>query len=71
MNDAFVNDIKNIAIIMARIAHATIQAQGMVAENQRRALRQEHPAYTQDAFEALLVESGIDQNSVMHQLYDK
>lgn len=56
------------AKVIAASARAIIMAMGMQAENQMREHRGEAPAYVYQAFDDLIVETGIDHNSVISRL---
>lgn len=61
-------DDKHI-VALGRFVTAFIRCCGMVAENQVRSHRQEHPAYTSEDFEKVIVEEGTHWNAIAELLY--
>ncbi len=62
MND---NKIMEAAKLIANSSAALIEAMGMMSENIERANRGESLAYTEEAFNKVVMNNGIDYNSVM------
>lgn len=59
------NKIMEAAKLTANSSAALIQAIGMMSENIERANRGESLAYTEEAFNKVVMNNGIDYNSVM------
>ena len=59
------NKIMEAAKLIANSSAALIEAMGMMSENIERANRGESLAYTEEAFNKLVMNNGIDYNSVM------
>lgn len=59
------DDTQKAAYIISQTACATIEAQGMAAENWDRAMRSESAAYTEEDFSQLLEKYGIHHNAVL------
>lgn len=59
------NKIMEAAKLIANSSAALIEAMGMVSENIERANRGESLAYTEEAFNKVVMNNGIDYNSVM------
>lgn len=59
------NKIMEAAKLIANSSAALIQAIGMMSENIERANRGESLAYTEEAFNKVVMNNGIDYNSVM------
>jgi hypothetical protein len=59
------NRIMEAAKLIANSSAALIQAMGMMSENIERANRGESLAYTEEAFNKVVMNNGIDYNSVM------
>lgn len=59
------NKIMEAAKLIANSSAALIEAMGMMSENIERANRGESLAYTEDAFNKVVMNNGIDYNSVM------
>lgn len=59
------NRIMEAAKLIANSSAALIQAIGMMSENIERANRGESLAYTEEAFNKVVMNNGIDYNSVM------
>lgn len=59
------NKIMEAAKLIANSSAALIQAMGMMSENIERANRGESLAYTEEAFNKVVMNNGIDYNSVM------
>lgn len=57
--------IMKAAQLIANSSAALIQAMGMMSENIERANRGESLAYTEEAFNKVVMNNGIDYNSVM------
>jgi hypothetical protein len=57
------------AEVIARCTRAMIRTFGMVSENSVRLFRGEAPAYSEKAFDDVMVEEGVDWNSVCKKLY--
>jgi hypothetical protein len=57
------------AAVNARVACAMIRAMGMQAENAARILRGEPIAYTEEAFDRVIIEEGIHGNAIHRALY--
>jgi hypothetical protein len=55
--------------VLGRITRAQIRVEGMKAENMIRQRRDESIAYHEDNFEAIILEEGIDHNSVVERLF--
>ena len=62
MND---NKIMEAAKLIANSSAALIEAMGMMSENIERANRGESLAYTEEAFNKVIMNNRIDYNSVM------
>ena len=58
------------AYIMAQAAEAIIRAAGMGAENHKRLMMDESPAYDEEAYLKLIEEHGLDHNRLMTFLRD-
>lgn len=59
------NRIMEAAKLIANSSAALIEAMGMMSENIERANRGESLAYTEEAFNKVVMNNGIDYNSVM------
>lgn len=59
------NKIMEAAKLTANSSAALIEAMGMMSENIERANRGESLAYTEEAFNKVVMNNGIDYNSVM------
>ena len=59
------NKIMEAAKLIASSSAALIEAMGMMSENIERANRGESLAYTEEAFNKVVMNNGIDYNSVM------
>ena len=59
------NKIMEAAKLIANSSAALIEAMGMMSENIERANRGESLAYTEEAFNKVVMDNGIDYNSVM------
>lgn len=59
------NKIMEAAKLIANSSAAFIEAMGMMSENIERANRGESLAYTEEAFNKVVMNNGIDYNSVM------
>ena len=59
------NKIMEAAMLIANSSAALIEAMGMMSENIERANRGESLAYTEEAFNKVVMNNGIDYNSVM------
>ena len=59
------NKIMVAAKLIANSSAALIEAMGMMSENIERANRGESLAYTEEAFNKVVMNNGIDYNSVM------
>lgn len=59
------NKIMEAAKLIANSSAALIEAIGMMSENIERANRGESLAYTEEAFNKVVMNNGIDYNSVM------
>lgn len=59
------NKIMEAAKLIANSSAALIEAMGMMSENIERANRGESLAYTEEAFNKVAMNNGIDYNSVM------
>lgn len=59
------NKIMEAAKLIANSSEALIEAMGMMSENIERANRGESLAYTEEAFNKVVMNNGIDYNSVM------
>ena len=59
------NKIMEAAKLIANSSAALIEAMGMMSENIERANRGESLAYTEEAFNEVVMNNGIDYNSVM------
>ena len=59
------NKIMEAAKLIANSSAALIDAMGMMSENIERANRGESLAYTEEAFNKVVMNNGIDYNSVM------
>lgn len=59
------NKIMEAAKLIANSSAALIEAMGMMSENIERANRGESLAYTEEAFNKVVINNGIDYNSVM------
>lgn len=59
------NKIMEAAKLIANSSAALIVAMGMMSENIERANRGESLAYTEEAFNKVVMNNGIDYNSVM------
>lgn len=59
------NKIMEAAKLIANSSAALIEAMGMMSENIERANRGESLAYTGEAFNKVVMNNGIDYNSVM------
>lgn len=59
------NKIMEAAKLIANSSAALIEAMGMMSENIERANRGESLAYTKEAFNKVVINNGIDYNSVM------
>ena len=59
------NKIMEAATLIANSSAALIEAMGMMSENIERANRGESLAYTEEAFNKVVMNNGIDYNSVM------
>lgn len=59
------NKIMEAAKLIANSSAALIEAMGMMSENIERANRGESLAYTEEAFNKMVMNNGIDYNSVM------
>lgn len=59
------NKIMETAKLIANSSAALIEAMGMMSENIERANRGESLAYTEEAFNKVVMNNGIDYNSVM------
>ena len=66
------NKIMEAAKLIANSSAALIEAMGMMSENIERANRGESLAYTEEAFNKVVMNNGIDYNSVMSRVgYEK
>lgn len=61
------NKIIEAAKLIANSSAALIEAMGMMSENIERANRGESLAYTEEAFNKVVMNNGIDYNSVMNR----
>lgn len=59
------NKIMEADKLIANSSAALIEAMGMMSENIERANRGESLAYTEEAFNKVVMNNGIDYNSVM------
>jgi hypothetical protein len=59
------DEIMKAAQLIANSSAALIEAMGMMSENIERANRGESLAYTEEAFNKVVMNNGIDYNSVM------
>ena len=59
------NKIMEAAKLIANSSAALIEAMGMMSENIEIANRGENLAYTEEAFNKVVMNNGIDYNSVM------
>lgn len=59
------NRIMEAAKLIANSSAALIEAMGMMSENIERANRGESLAYTEEAFNKVVMNNGIDYNSVI------
>ena len=59
------NKIMEAAKLIANSSAALIEAMGMMSENIERANSGESLAYTEEAFNKVVMNNGIDYNSVM------
>lgn len=59
------NKTMEAAKLIANSSAALIEAMGMMSENIERANRGESLAYTEEAFNKVVMNNGIDYNSVM------
>ena len=59
------NKIMEAAKLIANSSAALIEAMGMMSENIERANRGESLAYTEEVFNKVITDNGIDYNSVM------
>lgn len=59
------NKIIEAAKLIANSSAGLIEAMGMMSENIERANRGESLAYTEEAFNKVVMNNGIDYNSVM------
>lgn len=59
------NKIMEAAKLIANSSAALIEAMGMMSENIERANKGESLAYTEEAFNKVVMNNGIDYNSVM------
>lgn len=59
------NKIMEAAKLIANSSAALIEVMGMMSENIERANRGESLAYTEEAFNKVVMNNGIDYNSVM------
>lgn len=59
------NKIMEAAKLIANSSAALIETMGMMSENIERANRGESLAYTEEAFNKVVMNNGIDYNSVM------
>lgn len=59
------NKIMEAAKLIANSSASLIEAMGMMSENIERANRGESLAYTEEAFNKVVMNNGIDYNSVM------
>lgn len=59
------NKIMEAAQLIVNSSAALIEAMGMMSENIERANRGESLAYTEEAFNKVVMNNGIDYNSVM------
>lgn len=59
------NRIMEAAKLIANSSAALIEAMGMMSENIERANRGESLAYTEEAFNKVVKDNGIDYNSVI------
>ena len=59
------NKIMEAAKLIANSSAALIEAMGMMSENIERANRGESLAYTEEAFNKVVMNNGIDYNGVM------
>lgn len=59
------NRIMEAAKLIANSSAALIEAMGMMSENIERANRGESLAYTEEAFNKVVMNNGIDYNNVM------
>lgn len=59
------NRIMEAVKLIANSSAALIEAMGMMSENIERANRGESLAYTEEAFNKVVMNNGIDYNSVM------
>ena len=65
------NKIMEAAKLIANSSAALIEAMGMMSENIERANRGESLAYTEEAFNKVVMNNGIDYNSVMRRTMGK
>lgn len=61
------NRIMEAAKLIANSSAVLIEAMGMMSENIERANRGESLAYTEEAFNKVVMNNGIDYNSVMNR----
>ena len=61
------NKIMEAAKLIANSSAALIEAMRMMSENIERANRGESLAYTEEAFNKVVMNNGIDYNSVMNR----
>lgn len=59
------DEIMKAAQLIANSSAALIEAMGMMSENIERANRGESLAYTEEAFNKVVTDNGIDYNSVI------
>jgi hypothetical protein len=64
------NETERAVAVEARIVRCLVRALGMMSENLNRARRDEAIAYPASAFDDLIDEECVGENSVLHALRD-
>lgn len=62
-------DLARITFVQGRIAAATIEMQGMVAENNQRLALGQSMSYTEKDFMSLINEYGLGHNALLIEIY--
>ncbi|MDD4278464.1 MAG: hypothetical protein PHX74_01890 [Candidatus Sumerlaeales bacterium] len=62
-------DLARITFVQGKIAAATIEMQGMVAENNQRLALGQSASYTDKDFMSLIDEYGLGHNALLTEIY--
>lgn len=69
MNDQTVKDFQNAVYVFANAVGGLAEITGMQALNQYRINREETIAYDDEAFQKVMLDRGLNHNTLMEQIY--